>query len=330
MPTDQCTGEEMTFAHRTMLLVLAMTLAVACRPSDGNEGGVPAAEASELPTTPEGSGADQVAQADDEGPSVERYPQLLFALLNPEERTRFVRLAGSELCPCEGQISSLDECLQAVETSCELALMSAEVIMRMIKEGADDVEILDTAQQMVANMQRVHEFDLAETPWKGADEPQVVVVEFADFQCPHCRELSMVMNRVAEDYGDRVRFYFKHFPLGSHPNALVAAAGTVAAQEQGRFWEFHDLVFENQAQLNIVDDPSELLLGYAEELGLNLETFRRDIGSDEVLARVAADRAEGEAAGLMATPTVFIDGVMVLEGLNEQGLRSRLDAALAD
>ncbi len=320
----------MTFAHRSMLLAitLLLTLGVACRSPEGGESGVPAAEASELPQVDEGSGADQVAQAADdaEGPAIDRYPQLLFALLEPDERARFVRLAGSELCPCEGQISSLDECLQAVETSCELALMSADVMMRLIKEDADDVEILDAAQQIVANLQRVHEFDLENTQWKGADEPAVVVVEFADFQCP----LGHVISRVAADYGDNVRFYFKHFPLGSHPNALVAAAATVAAQKQGRFWEFHDLVFENQAQLNMVEDPSEMLMGFAEELGLNLETFRRDIGSDEVLAQVAADRAEGEAAGLMATPTVFIDGVMVLEGLNEAGLRERLDRALAE
>lgn len=256
------------------------------------------------------AGTEAVAQA--EAPSEDRYPALMFGLLNPAERTRFVRLAEAELCPCDGAPQSLDACLQTAEV-CQLAAQTAAQMMRMIKEGAQDLQILDGAQQLVANARRVHTFTLDATPWKGAEAPVLTVVEFADFECPACRDVSNQLRAAMETYGDRVRLYYKHFPLPSHPHAQAAAVASLAAHRQNQFWGFHDRVFDNQARLRGVTDPTPLFLEWAAELGLNENQFARDLEDPALQVQVATDREEGTQAGIQGTPTLFINGVMVMD-----------------
>ena len=278
----------------------------------------PPAEASAAPTA--------VAQAG--APGADRYPLLNFGLLDPDERVRFLGMAEAELCPCDGTASSLDACLQS-EDVCMLAVTTAEIGMRMIKESAGDLEISDAMTQHVANARRVHTFDLASTPWKGAEGATVTVVEFADFECPHCAELAVVVRQLAERYGDRVRFYYKSFPLESHRNALMASLASHAAHRQGYFWQMHDLIFTNQRELQNATDANALLLSWAEQIGMNLERFQTDMADPATLAIVNAERQEGLTAGLSATPTLFINGVMVQDGYDIEGLAARLDRALA-
>jgi protein-disulfide isomerase len=291
----------------------------------------PSAEATpgraQQPEAVAGSGnGTEVAQAE---VALDRYPPLgvYFALLNAAERARFVGLAEAEICPCGGTVTSLDACLQT-ESACMLAFGSADILMRMIKESATDLEIADALRQAVENARRVHEFDLENTPYKGADEPVLTIVEFADFQCPHCRMVAGVMSTLNEEFGDRVRFYYKNFPLDSHPAAALAAVGARAAHRQGAFWGFHDTVFANQQQLG-AGDPTDLLVGWAVDLGMNGDSFRADLNDPVLAAEVAAERQEGIGAGLQGTPTIYVNGVLYSEPSDLETMRAFLTRRLA-
>jgi protein-disulfide isomerase len=129
------------------------------------------------------------------------------------------------------------------------------------------------------------------------------VVEYADFECPYCVNAYPELKELRRRCGDSVDFVFRHFPLEKHPHALLAAQAAEAARAQGRFWEMHDLMFENQKHLEIED-----LVGYASRLGLDTDRFRREIEDGAHLDAVNADIDAGLAQHVPGTPTLFIDG----------------------
>ena len=318
---------------RAPLIVFALLVATGCTrqadagaetPSD------PPALAEETPAVETGSGDGSVAQAqNDDGPAVDRYPGLLFQLLDGAERTRYVTLAEAELCPCEGAMQSLDACLQS-EDVCELGLQAGALMMRFVKEGAEDVEITDGVQTFVQNARRVWEFDLSDTPCVGPEDAAITLVNFSDFECPHCAEFSHALHTAIEAHPDALRVCFKQYPLLAHPNATAAAVAAIAAHRQGRFIEYHDLVFAQQSTLSAADDPTSLLMSLANELGLNTERFIEDANSESARQQVDADRAEGTEAQLSSTPTCFFNGVKMMDGYSEEELMARITEALED
>jgi len=142
---------------------------------------------------------------------------------------------------------------------------------------------------------------LPTTPAQAAAE----IVIYSDFQCPFCRRFASPTRemRVNGLNGRPVTITFKHFPLPFHLNAPLAHQAVEAARAQGKFWEMHDLLFANQARLGRAD-----LLGYARTLGLDLPRFEKDLDSEATKSAVAADVAEGQRAGITATPSYFING----------------------
>ena len=138
----------------------------------------------------------------------------------------------------------------------------------------------------------------------GASDAQVTVVEFGDFECPACGALHPVLKEVKEKYKDQsVKFVYRQFPLTQiHELALNAAQASEAAADQGKFWEYHDILFEKQPALKQED-----LEKYAQDLGLNIEEFRTFQNSNEAKDRVNADLADGRALGVPGTPTIFIN-----------------------
>lgn len=134
---------------------------------------------------------------------------------------------------------------------------------------------------------------------------RVDIVLFSDFQCPYCAQLAPAVRELQIKGIDGVpaTIVFKNFPLGMHPNAQVAHQAAMAAKEQGKFWEMHDLLFAGQSKAQRSD-----LLGYAKQLGLNMVRFEKDLDSDRIRQLIAADVAEGNAAGVGGTPTYTING----------------------
>ena len=275
-----------------------------------------------------GSGTAEVAAAAD-APSAMRYGQSLpFAILEGAERKRFVALATAELCPCDGQVSSLDDCLQKPETACSLAVESGQVMMRAIKEKASDAQITDKVQQGVANARKVHTFSLEGRPSEGSATATATLVEFFDFECPHCKLMAEIVAKVSASHKAELQVVHKQFPLASHRNSPRASVAALAAHKQGRYWEFHDALFANQAELSAADDPATLFEKFAKEAGLNLTKFNADL-NDPVLAKmVADDRAEGETAGIDATPTLYLNGVKLTDAHTEDDLIRMMESKL--
>jgi protein-disulfide isomerase len=131
-----------------------------------------------------------------------------------------------------------------------------------------------------------------------------VLIEYADFQCPYCAMAEPVVRRLREQFPDTLMYVFREYPLvDSHRYALIAARAAEAAGAQGRFWEMHDLLFENQRAL----DPSHLRQ-YAQSLGLDVDRFERDVESGAQDDKIQADMESGDEAGVPGTPTFFING----------------------
>ena len=138
---------------------------------------------------------------------------------------------------------------------------------------------------------------------RGPIDAPVTVVEYGDFECPYCGQAEPVLRELLRDFGDDVRYVWRHLPLNDvHPNAQQAAEAAEAAAEQDAFWEMHDVLLDNQHALRIPD-----LIGYARELGLDVERFEDDLRTRAGAARVAQDVDSADLSGVSGTPTFFIN-----------------------
>src|SRR5205085_2345686 len=138
---------------------------------------------------------------------------------------------------------------------------------------------------------------------RGPREAPVTLVEYGDLECPYCGRAEPVVREVLSDFAD-VRYVWRHLPLNDvHPHAQLAAQAAEAADRQGSFWEMHDMLLAHQGDLTGRD-----LIGYAEELGLDVDQFRPDVHDDGVARRVAEDVDSADQSGVTGTPTFFING----------------------
>ena len=158
----------------------------------------------------------------------------------------------------------------------------------------------------------------------------VVLEEYGDYQCPPCGMLYPVLKDIEHEYGKQLQIVFHHFPLTKiHKNAMNASRAAEAARNQGKFWEMHDRLYRNQNTWKDLDDPRPVFIQYAQELGLNADRFKRDLDSPEVEQRIATDMQKGTNAGVTGTPTVFIEGQMLLyEKTTPDGLRQGINYML--
>jgi protein-disulfide isomerase len=139
---------------------------------------------------------------------------------------------------------------------------------------------------------------------QGPADAPVTLVEYGDYECPYCGAASPIIKQVQARMGERLRFVFRNFPITtSHPHAERAAEAAEAAAAQGRFWEMHDLLYENQQHL---EDPD--LRGYAERLGLDVERFDKELAEHAHADRVHKDFMSGVRSGVNGTPTFYVNG----------------------
>jgi protein-disulfide isomerase len=139
---------------------------------------------------------------------------------------------------------------------------------------------------------------------QGPTEAAVTLVEYGDYECPYCGAAYPIIKEVQSRMGERLRFVFRNFPITtSHPHAEQAAETAEAAATQGRFWQMHDLLYENQRRLRVPD-----LRDYAERLALDVERFDRELTEHAHAARVREDFMSGVRSGVNGTPTFYING----------------------
>lgn len=146
---------------------------------------------------------------------------------------------------------------------------------------------------------------------KGATESAITIVEFSDFQCPACKAAEPLISQVVEQYPNDVRLVYRHFPLNSiHPYAQMAGYASEVAADEGLFWEYHDKLFEQQlvwSQMGSASEVEDAFVTYAGELGIDTDSFREKIASQEIKDRVLQDVADANTLGLSGTPTLFVN-----------------------
>ena len=168
-----------------------------------------------------------------------------------------------------------------------------------------------------------HEVALDGAPVRGPESAKVTIVEFADFQCPFCTRVNSTLTQIREQYPKDVKLVFKHLPLRIHPQAPGAHAAAEAAHRQGRFWEMHDKIFANQGDL-----APETFVAYAGQLGLDVDAFKKDVGSDDVKKRLDADTREAQTLGVSGTPAFFINGKYLAGAQPFEAFKQRIDEEL--
>lgn len=216
--------------------------------------------------------------------------------------------------------------LQPIEDLRALVAQQKELAKRLLEAGVPQSDIywrlvamqyepidpatLETEDEEVVEPEPVVTFIPTDgAPTRGATEADalVTIVEFSDFQCPYCARANIVVDQLMEKFGGEARLVFRHFPLPMHPDALPAAMASVAAQDAGKFWEFHDLLFAGQEDLS-----REAVLAYAKEAGLDVAKVEKAMGDEATKSRVTADQTMGAKVGVGGTPTFFVNGIMML------------------
>lgn len=176
--------------------------------------------------------------------------------------------------------------------------------------------------------EKANEGVVIENRVKGNTDAKVTLTEYADFQCPACAQFHPVLKSIYEEYSSQMAFEFKHFPLVSiHAFAVPAAKAAEAAGQQGKFYEMHDKLFENQGVWSKSPTPQAYFSQYAEELGLDVDLFKRHMRASLIEDHIQEQFDEAREKGLTGTPSFFLNGER-LEFQTMDEFRSKIEAAL--
>lgn len=236
------------------------------------------------------------------------------------ERKVFDQVVDREPSAC-GKGHSLRHSV-AHDSACRASFYAVRYVARLAGAGSSESEIIEKVEQRF-RAPRVPYIDITDAPSKGSPSGRVKLVEFADYQCDHCKHAQTLMPPLLAAYPDDLTVYFKHFPLGGHVNALNAAMGAAAAQKQGKFWPFNEKIWENSEQLT----PA-LLESLAKDIGLDFTRWYAEVGSEEVRSHVLRDRTEGRALEIRNTPAIFLNGRRYADALDLPSLKDWIDEEL--
>jgi len=278
----------------------------------------------EAQSAPAASAPSTVAQegAGAAGQDLTPPPGIDVSKLDDFQRKVFFRIVNNEPSIC-GQAQSLIASAKATTGGCRRSFNAMRYVGKLVEQGFTDSEVSEAIGKRYRGTD-VKTIDVSQAPMKGSPSARVTLVEFADYECPHCKRLQPVMRQIVDEFPNDVKVYFKNYPLPQHTNARLAAEAAVAADKQGKFWVYQDKIWDHQDELS----PAEIEK-LAKEAGLDVGRFRADLASDAVKARVQKDRDEGEKLGLQATPTVYIDGREYTDPKDTESLREWIKEELS-
>lgn len=238
----------------------------------------------------------------DEGAPVIELPNVDTSSLVLTEKRLFSKIVHETNSPC-GDPVTLDVCVKE-NRACKRCLPAAKMVAKMVSKGEGDKEIREWIENRFDD-KAAKQIDLGTSPSLGPANAPITMVEFADFECPHCGAAAPILHQTIEDpeFKPKTRFVFKNYPLPAHEHADPAARAAVAAGDQGKFWEMHDQLFTHQETLTNQD-----IEGFASKLGLNMDKFKTDWTSNDTKDKVAKDKQLGAQLGITGTPSVFING----------------------
>ena len=244
---------------------------------------------------------DAIAKDGEGGEIVELNGVDTNSLIVAEKRV-FSKVVKESMSPC-GDPVTLEVCVKEAR-SCKKCLPAAKTVARMVSKGEGEKEIREWLENRFDD-KAVKQIDIGTSPSLGPADAAITIIEWADFECPHCGMAAPIIHKTIDEpeFKPKTRFVFKNYPLPMHERAEPAARASVAAQVQGKFWEMHDQLFTHQEALTNGD-----IEGFAKKLGLDIEKFKTDWNSNDTKDKVAKDKEAGSKAGITGTPSIFING----------------------
>ena len=298
---------------RVTVLVL-VTGASACAKSPPEAHSAPAA-------TPPAKVSDKPGDTKTDGQDTTLPPGVDVAKLDELAKKIFFRVVNSEPSVC-GKGQSLLASAKS-DGGCRRSLNAVKYVARLADQGYTQSEIADSLEKRYRSTDQKF-IDVSDAPMEGNASARVTLVEFADYECPHCKRFQPVLRQILDELRKDIRIYFKHYPLPQHTNARLAAEAAVAAQKQGKFWPYQDKLWENQDSLSPADMEK-----FAKEIGLDVSKFRVDLDDAKVKAHVQKDRVDGTTLGLSSTPTLYINGREYTDAKDTESLREWVKEELA-
>jgi protein-disulfide isomerase len=228
-------------------------------------------------------------------------PGVDTSAMTPRERHTWSALVGTLFAPCPDVPVSVAQCVQE-SRACGSCVRAAKWVAHAVRDGASDTQIQHAYKERF-DPSSVKTLPLDGSPTKGPDDAAVTIIEFADFECPHCAMAVPALDAVMAAHPGKVRLVYKSYTLPFHVHGEPAAKAAFAAGAQGRFWEMEHLLFERQQHLEDAD-----LERYAGMLKLDLGKWKSDMDTPAVKSRLSDDHKLGEDLKLKGTPTIYVNG----------------------
>lgn len=222
------------------------------------------------------------------------------SMLTPREQKEWSSYVSEFISPCPSVPVPLAQCVKE-KRACDKCVPAAKYVVKLVKDGRTREQV-ETAYKNRFDADKQKTIPIEGSPTKGPANAPITMVEFADFQCPHCAQFAPALDKLVESRND-IKFVYKLYVLGKFPNSENAARAAYAAGKQGKFWEMHHIIFANQDQLT-----QQGLDAMAKQLGIDVGRLHADMQSPETAERVAADRKLGEDLKIEGTPSIFING----------------------
>lgn len=220
--------------------------------------------------------------------------------LSDREKALFGKLVAELYAPCPEQAVSVAQCVEEARP-CAACPKAARFLADRAHRGVSAAEARSAyATRFGPDVKQVA---IGDSPSRGPEDAKVTIVVWSDFECPHCRMVMPILDRIVAANAPRVRLVHKFYPLRAHKSAEPAARAAIAAKNQGRYWEMEEILFKNQQRLSDAD-----LDQYAGSLKLDMRRFHSDLQAPATTDMIARDRAEADRLGLTGTPFIFIDG----------------------
>jgi protein-disulfide isomerase len=268
-----------------------------------------------------------LAFAAEEWQTATDLPLVDFTGLTAAQKDAALKILREYDCSCQCGMK-LAEC-RTKDPRCYYSRGLSQVIVDSVKAGKSEAEARQAAressfakmqQQQMQVLEEPVEISIGSAPVLGPSNAPITLVEFSDFQCPYCAVAAPEISALLKALPTQIRLAFKHYPLDMHPDAPQAAAASIAAAKQGKFWEMHDALFAHRNNLS-----RSGLLADARALGLDMAKFEADLDAPATKAQVEADVRVGDKLGIPGTPTVFINGARYNGPINAVALRTVLE-----
>jgi protein-disulfide isomerase len=228
-------------------------------------------------------------------------PGVDTSALTLREKREWSQYVSEFLSPCSDTPVPISQCVEE-KRACTKCIAAAKYVLKGVRDGLTREQI-EKSYKNRFDASKIKDVPIDGSPTRGPEGAPITIVEFADFECPHCGLMAPKLDKLCDDHKQEIRFVFKFFPLPAHPHGEPAARAAIAAWQQNKFWEMHHKLFAGQQFLGPDD-----IRNYAKDIGLDIGKFNADAQSQATTDRIARDRKLGEGVEIKGTPAIFING----------------------